>query len=159
MPGFTFDLTIVLVIGLVGAMLFLPPFVASRIEAGRRAKVDWSKAQYRAEMLLEELLTASEYQQLNQRRYLEVVSPSNPERAYRLPRGPGRVAVFERGVHIENLCVQPVDQVPEGDVILTHKLMIEGSEQEYLRLAVHFEPRPRVPMRRDSVVSWSVWHD
>ena len=159
MPGFTFDLTVVLVIALVGAMLFLPQFIASRIEAGRRSKAEWSNAQLRADMLLEELLTTSEYQQLNERRYLEVVSPSNPERAYRLPRAPGRVAVFERGVHIENLCVQPVDQVPEGDIILTHKLMIEGSEQEYLRLAVHFEPRPRVPMRRDNVVSWSVWHD
>ncbi len=104
MPGFTFDLTIVLVIGLVGAMLFLPPFVASRIEAGRRAKVDWSKAQCRAEMLLEELLTASEYQQLDQRRYLEVVSPSNPERAYRLQRITGRVAVFERASTPKILC-------------------------------------------------------
>src|SRR5215211_2692024 len=97
MPGFTFDLTIVLVIALVGAMLFLPQFIASRIEAGRRAKAEWSNAQLRADMLLEELLTTSEYQQLNERRYLEVVSPSNPERAYRLPRAPGRVAVFERG--------------------------------------------------------------
>jgi hypothetical protein len=159
MPGFTFDPAIVLVIALVSAMLFLPQFVTARIEAGRRAKAEWSTAERRAEMLLEELLTASEYQQLDQSRYLEVASPSNPERAYRLPRAPGRVAVFERGVHIENLCVQPVDQVPDGDIILTHKLMIEGSEQEYLRLAVHFEPRPRVPMRRDNVVSWSVWHD
>ena len=159
MPGFTIDLAIVVVIALVGAILFLPQFVAARINAGRRAKAEWSIAERRAEMLLEELLTPSEYQQLDQSRYLEVVSPSNPERAYRLPRAPGRIAVFERGIHIENLCVQPVDQVPDGDIILTHKLMIEGSEQEYLRLAVHFEPRPRVPMRRDNVVSWSVWHD
>ena len=68
MPGFTIDVTIVLVIALVGAMLFLPPFVVSRIEAERRAKADWCTAEGRAEMLLEELLTASEYQQLNQRR-------------------------------------------------------------------------------------------
>jgi hypothetical protein len=40
MPGFTLDLTIVLVIALVGAMLFLPQFVVSRIEAERRAKAD-----------------------------------------------------------------------------------------------------------------------
>ncbi|MDP9382063.1 MAG: hypothetical protein M3Q29_18355 [Chloroflexota bacterium] len=31
------------------------------------------------------------------------------------------------------LCVQPVERMPHADVVLTHKLMIEGNEQEYLR--------------------------
>jgi hypothetical protein len=38
------------------------------------------------------------------------------------------------------LCLQPVEPLPEGDVVLMHKLMIEANEQEYLRTANHFVP-------------------
>jgi hypothetical protein len=38
------------------------------------------------------------------------------------------------------LCVQPIDPVPDGDVVMMHKLMIEGNEEEYLRIANRFEP-------------------
>jgi hypothetical protein len=50
------------------------------------------------------------------------------------------VKVYEGGVPIMALCVQPVDPVPDGDVVLMHKLMIEGNEEEYLRIANRFEP-------------------
>ena len=45
------------------------------------------------------------------------------------------MAVQENGVVVESLCVAPVDWLPPSDVVLTHKLMIEGDEQEYLRRA------------------------
>jgi hypothetical protein len=95
-------------------------------------------AQERAEALLRDMLTVAEYTQLGERGYLEVRSPTQPMRTYRVPRRPGRVAVHEFGVEIESLCVAPVGWLPPGDVVLAHKLMIEGNEQEYLRRANHF---------------------
>jgi hypothetical protein len=117
---------------------------------GRRA--DWREAHERAEALLRELLTEDEYRQLNRRGYLEVASPSRPRRTYRVPRHQGQVKVLEGGVPIMALCVQSVEPIPDGDAVLMHKLMIEGNESEYLRVANRFEPtlygfiavRPRV---------------
>jgi hypothetical protein len=45
------------------------------------------------------------------------------------------VAVAEGGVDVALLCIAPVDWLPPSDVVLAHKLMIEGDEQEYLRRA------------------------
>jgi len=33
------------------------------------------------------------------------------------------------------LCVGPVDPLPDADVVLIHKLMIEANEDEYLKAA------------------------
>ena len=106
--------------------------------SGRRS--DWREAQERAEALLRELLTDDEYRQLNRRGYLEVASPSRQRRVYRVPRHQGQVKVYEGGVPIMALCVQSVEPVPDGDAVLMHKLMIEGNEDEYLRIANRFEP-------------------
>jgi len=103
------------------------------------------EAQERAEALLRIVLTETEYAQLGERGYLEVRSPSQPKRTYRVPQGPGRVAVHEGGVEVESLCVAPVEWLPSGDIVLAHKLMIEGNEQEYLRRANHI--RLRAPSR------------
>jgi hypothetical protein len=97
-------------------------------------------ARERAEALLRELLTEGEYAQLERRGYLEVRSPSQPERTYRVPRRRGQVVVCERGVPIMRLCVQSVEPIPDGDAVLLHKLMIEGNEAEYLRIANRFGP-------------------
>ena len=105
---------------------------------GRRS--DWREAQERAEQLLRDLLEEEEYRQLNRRGYLEVASRTRPRRIYRIPRHQGQVKVYEGGVPIMALCVQPVDPVPDGDVVVMHKLMIEGNEEEYLRVANRFEP-------------------
>ena len=105
---------------------------------GRRS--DWREAQERAETLLKDLLTDDEYRQINRRGYLEVPSPSRPRRVYRVPRHQGQVKVYEGGVPIMALCVQSVEPIPDGDAVLMHKLMIEGNEVEYLRIANRFEP-------------------
>ena len=105
---------------------------------GRRS--DWREAQERAEALLRSLLTEDEYRQLNRRGFLEVASPSRPRRVYRIPRHQGQVKVYEGGVPILALCVQSIEPIPDGDVVLMHKLMIEGNEDEYLRIANRFEP-------------------
>ena len=107
-------------------------------ERSRSSDLSWQQAQARAEALLCDLLTDAEYALLGERGYLEVPSPSRPTRTYRVPRRPGRVAVLESGVEVESLCVTPIEFMPAGDVVITHKLMIEGNEQEYLRRANRF---------------------
>jgi hypothetical protein len=109
-----------------------------QLGSGRRS--DWREAHERAEALLRDLLTEEEYRQLNRRGYLEVPSPTRPRRSYRIPRHQGQVKVFEGGVPIMALCVQSVEPIPDGDAVLMHKLMIEGNEEEYLRVANRFEP-------------------
>jgi hypothetical protein len=96
----------------------------------------------RAEALLQALLTEAEYAQLCQCEYLDVRSPSQPTRTYRVPRWPGRIAVLEDDKEVESLCVTPVGWLPPGDIVLTHKLMIEGDEAEYLRRANHYRYWP-----------------
>jgi hypothetical protein len=101
---------------------------------------DWREANERAEALLRSLLSEDEYRQLNRRGYLEVPSPSRSRRVYRVPRHQGQVKVYEGGVPIMALCVQSVEPIPDGDAVLMHKLMIEGNEEDYLRIANRFEP-------------------
>jgi hypothetical protein len=55
------------------------------------------------------------------------------------------VAVHEGGAEVESLCVAPAERLPAGDVVLAHKLMIEGDEPEYLRRANHFRRWPCSP--------------
>jgi hypothetical protein len=97
-------------------------------------------ADRRANALLRELLTPQQYQQLQRHGYVEVVSPSIPQRVYRVPGAGGLVRVYEAGHAVMDLCLQPVEALPEGDVVVLHKLMIEGNEQEYLAKANHFAP-------------------
>ncbi len=96
-------------------------------------------AERTAEALLRHLLTSEQYRALCVSGYLEVRSPLYPDRVYRVPRGPGQVLVVERGVVKERLCVQPTSNtLPEADVVLMHKLLIEADERMYLSTANHF---------------------
>ncbi len=107
-----------------------------------QAHSEWLAAKARAEKMLSEVLSEDEYAQLTRRGYLEIASPNVPERVYRVPKYRGRVHVYESGRAVMSLCVQPVELVPDADVVLIHKLMIEGNEAEYLRLANRFEVTP-----------------
>lgn len=115
--------------------------LAARAPLGHRPQSFRGKleAELRAETLLREVLSAPEYQQLSRQGYIDIPSPSLHRRFYRVPRYRGQVKVYEDGRPIMGLCVQPVEPMPDGDVVLMHKLMIEGNEQEYLRIANHFE--------------------
>jgi hypothetical protein len=101
---------------------------------------DRISAEHRAHALMRELLTTAQYQQLTRHGYVEVSSPSMPQRVYRIPGAGGLVRVYEHGHAVMDLCLQPVDSIPDGDVVVMHKLMIEGNEQEYLAKANHFAP-------------------
>lgn len=92
----------------------------------------------RAEALLRELLDEHEYQQVRKQGYVEVVSPSNAQRIYRIPRFLGRVSVYEGGHVVRELCIHPVELIPSADVVVMHKLMIQGDEERYLALANQF---------------------
>jgi hypothetical protein len=94
-----------------------------------------AEAERRAEQLVRDLLEEAEFQQLIKRGYLEVRSPTFPGRVYLIPERQGPVTVCEQGKPVMRLCVQCLERVPDYDTVAMHKLMIEGNEREYLRVA------------------------
>ena len=124
-------------------VLCLPVVGASRpAEPVRRHGRPRPEAEARAEALLRELLSEAEYRQLTRDGYLEVPSPAHPDRTYRVPRRGGMVQVYEGGRPTMALCVQPAAPLPGGDLVLLHKLLIEGDEPAYLQVANRFEFGP-----------------
>ncbi|HET8629663.1 MAG TPA: hypothetical protein VFL91_19770 [Thermomicrobiales bacterium] len=95
-------------------------------------------AEQRAKALLRQILGADDYERLLKRGYLEIPSPSIAGRVYRVPYFQGMVEVIEGGVSTMRLCVVPLRWVPDPDVVLMHKLMIEGDEARYIRVANRF---------------------
>jgi hypothetical protein len=107
-------------------------------------------AKRRAHLLLCDVLSEHEYIQLIISNCVDVRSPSNPRRAYRIPARPGQVTVYEDGRPVERLCLLPVRSLPDDDLIVLHKLLIQADEQGYLRTANHFAPRtPTYPFLYD----------
>lgn len=100
--------------------------------AARRA------AEERAAALLRAQLGDDAHALLARRGYLEVASPTLPDRIYRVPQQQGVVDVVEGGILTMRLCVAPTRWVPDADVVLMHKLLIEGDEARYLRVANRF---------------------
>ncbi|HEX6512776.1 MAG TPA: hypothetical protein VF157_10780 [Chloroflexota bacterium] len=98
------------------------------------------EAERRAQQLLRQVLSHDQHHQLAALGFLELRSRLIPGRCYRVPRRRGQVQVYEEGRHAGSLCIQPTRWVPDGDLVLMHKLMIEGSEAEYLRTANFFKP-------------------
>ena len=98
------------------------------------------EAKRRAGELLRAVLTPDQYGHLMQRGHIDIASPSDPERIYRVPKGSGRVQVREKGRLTMWLCLQPLERVPEADLLVMHKLMIEADEETYLRKANRFSP-------------------
>ena len=100
----------------------------------------WSEDDRRANELLRSVLTCERYGQLMLNGHLDIPSPRDPERVYRVPRGHGLVKVIERGRLKESLCLQPLEIVPDADIVVMHKLMIEADEETYLQAANKFAP-------------------
>jgi hypothetical protein len=105
------------------------------------AQDDPSPADLRAEATLREVLTEQEQQNLARHGYLEVPSPSKASRTYRIPRRRGQITLYEDGVPIATLCVQATVPMPDADVILLHKVLIEADEARYLAVANRFRVR------------------
>jgi hypothetical protein len=122
------------------ALMTMSPFFRSRIWPWLRSRGWWpAPAERAAEALLRRLLTDPEYDTLGRNGYLDIPSREYPGRTYRVPRGPGQVLVVERGRVLERLCVQPASMgLPEADIVLMHKLLLEADERRYLMTANHF---------------------
>jgi hypothetical protein len=116
------------------------PAFGARVWPWLRLQPWWpAPAERKAETLLRDTLVPTEYAQLCESGYLDVPSPSRAARIYRVPRGPGQVLVLENNRVTERLCVQPaMGGLPEADVVLMHKLLIEADEEAYLQTANHF---------------------
>jgi hypothetical protein len=104
------------------------------------SRFTWSEADRRANELLRSVLTSEQYGQLMWHGYLDIKCPSDPECIYRVPRTRGLVKVIEKGRHKAYLCLQPLETIPDADIVLIHKLMIEADEERYLQMANRFSP-------------------
>jgi len=113
--------------------------LGNRHPAFARYYVNKQEAEQKAETLLKSLLSADQYNHLVRKGYIEVQSGMYPYRTYRIPRHRGSVEVYEMGRLVMSLCVQPTETVPDADVVVMHKLMVEGNEREYLRRANYFD--------------------
>src|SRR2546423_11768590 len=120
------------------AIYYLLQSPDGRVSRVRESVSEHLSAESRAKVLLREMLTENQYQQLIKFGYLEVLSPTIDNRVYRIPGAGGLVKVYERGCAVMELCLQPAEPLPDGDVVIMHKLMIEANEQEYLQKANHF---------------------
>jgi hypothetical protein len=100
----------------------------------------WLEVNRRANELLHSVLTREQYRQLIRRGYLDVPSLRDPGCIYRVPRSQGLVRVIEQGRHRASLCLQPVEWVPDADMVVMHKLMIEADEETYLQTANKLTP-------------------
>ena len=100
----------------------------------------WSEANRRANELLRSVLTREQYRQLMRHGYLDIPSPRDPGCIYRVPRSQGLVGVIEHGRRKASLCLQPLEWVPDADIVVMHKLMIEADEETYLQTANKLTP-------------------
>ena len=98
----------------------------------------WLEANRRANELLRSVLSREQYRQLMRHCYVDIKSPRDPECIYRVPRYPGLVGVIEQGRRKADLCLGPLEWVPDADIVVMHKLMIEADEETYLQTANRF---------------------
>ncbi|RJQ25092.1 hypothetical protein C4577_06345 [Candidatus Parcubacteria bacterium] len=100
-----------------------------------KTKAD-KRADVNARALLEEILGKIPVRELEKLGHLEVSSPSRQGRVYLVPLSArGLVHVYDDREFVMSLCSHPVTRLPVLGVVLTHVLMIEGCEAEYLRTA------------------------
>jgi hypothetical protein len=114
-----------------------------QLSAQSRSAILDHEAHERAELLLRASTTPQEYSSLLQYGYLEIPSRLYHNRIYQIPRERRRVRVYEvtegeparRFKKLGELCVVACDPVPEADLILTHKWLIEADEERYIATA------------------------
>jgi hypothetical protein len=123
---------------LLGSMAALSIVLLWRLTLDSYLK--WSEANRRANELLRSVLTREQYRQLMRQGYLDIKSPRDPGCIYRVPRAQGLVGVIEQGRRKASLCLQPLEMVPDADLVVMHKLMIEADEETYLQTANKLAP-------------------
>jgi hypothetical protein len=116
-------------------VIFLVLSIVVLVRLALDSYLKWSEANRRANELLRSVLTSEQYDQLTQNGYLDIPSPRNPGCIYRVPQAQGLVKLIEQGRLKTSLCLQPLDMVPDADMVVMHKLMIEADEETYLQTA------------------------
>lgn len=99
-----------------------------------------AQAQARSLALLKDVLNEQEFEQWTRQGYLDISSPNDAQRVYRIRRADGLVRVYEHGKAVRALCLQPIEPLPSNDLVVLHKLMIQGNEQEYMQKANQYPP-------------------
>ncbi|MFL5667373.1 MAG: hypothetical protein ACJ8BW_39405 [Ktedonobacteraceae bacterium] len=99
-----------------------------------------SSAKRRADELLRVVLTCEQYRQWILQGCVDIPSPSDPQRTYRVQKYPHPTQVRERGRVQMWLCLLPLERVPDADLVVIHKLLIESDEQDYLQKANRMVP-------------------
>ena len=100
----------------------------------------WLEVHRRADELLRTVLSQEQHSQLMWQGYVDIKSPRDQARIYRVPREFGRVEVIEQGRRTASLCLQPLEYIPGADIVVMHKLMIGADEETYLQTANRFPP-------------------
>src|SRR6266700_5251533 len=98
------------------AIYYLSQAPDGRVGRFRESVSEHLSAESRSKVLLRELLSENQYQQLIKFGYLEVLSPSIDNRVYRIPGSGGLVKVAEKGFVVLGVCLQPWELLPGGDV-------------------------------------------
>ncbi len=131
----------VIVLGAIVSMPLLAWCCVSCVEwreqrAARTIERERIEAEQKARLLLRDVLTGEELRQFMADRHLLVPSRNVVGRDYRVyPSIDRPVEVYEAGTLVARLCLQPLKRLPVSDLLVLHKLMIEGNEAEYLREA------------------------
>lgn len=131
------------VIGAIGTLTLLLVIWNGRSGAAREAPSVVQSAKERAELLLRDSISPQAYQSLQEIGYLEIPSRLYANRYYRIPRERRRVQVYEvcetktgpQHQKLGELCVIACEPMPDADLVLTHKWLIEADEQKYLNTA------------------------
>lgn len=131
-----------------GLAIFLVFYVVLNWRCIRDSYLKSLEADRRANELLRSVLSSEQHDQLTQKGFLDIKSSSDQERTYRVPRGPGLIRVIEKGRQTGSLCLQPLEKVPDADLVVMHKLMLEADEETYLQTANRYAP-----------LSISLWDD
>ena len=101
--------------------------------------LDWIRrrreAAHRADALVQRVLSEAERAQLRRNGFLEVLSSGVSGRKYRIPRGGSPVAVLEPDGRVLYLCLQPDSAMAQAEVVVAHKLLLEGAEEDYWQRA------------------------
>ncbi len=97
-------------------------------------------AEFRARQLMRETLTPSEYQQATRFGYVDFFQPVAAARDVSRAGGRRPGEGLRYGAIVMELCLQPAEPLPDGDIVVLHKLMILGNESDYLQRANRFAP-------------------
>jgi hypothetical protein len=99
----------------------------------------WLRSRYtanrRATALARRLLSEDEQAQLRREGFLEVQSQEVRGRTYRIPRRGSPVAVLEPDGRVSYLCLQPETPLAAPELVVVHKLLLEGAERDYWQKA------------------------